>query len=81
MGEGIRRTTRTAGPACPIPSPSSRQPLKRAEWDGSSGNALSPLEAAREACSADGLDDGDHRRGRLKKVFLHPGARSAPAGG
>jgi hypothetical protein len=48
-----------SGPVWAIPSPSSRQPDKRAEWDGSSGNDLPPLETAREVCSADGPDDGD----------------------
>ena len=64
----------------PIPSPSSRRPDQRAERDGSSGNDLPPLDAAREVCSADGPDDGD-RDGARPKGFIHPGARSTPAGG
>jgi hypothetical protein len=42
-----------------IPSPSSCQPIKRAEWDGSSGNDLPALETPRELCPAGRPDDGD----------------------
>src|SRR5580693_3205162 len=41
------------GPAWPIPSPSSRQPEKRAGRGGSSRNDLPRLEADRPVCSAE----------------------------
>ncbi len=41
----------------------------------------SPLEAAREVCSADGPDDGDPGRSQAQRASIHPGTGSAPAGG
>ena len=72
---------RTGVAAWPIPSPSSRRPDQRAGRDGSSGDDLPPLEAAREVCSADGPDDGERGKSQAHGSSIPPGAGSAPAGG
>ena len=76
---GPRARQRDSGPGWAIPSPSSRRPDQRAERDGSSGNALPPLEAAREVGSADGPDDGDPGRSRSRASSIPE--PECPAGG
>src|ERR1700761_791788 len=86
---GARQHTRASRPG-PIPSPSSRQPKKRAEPDGSSRSDLLRLDPSGEVCSADGRDDGKGMRSQASPIpepevpppeALHPEASGDSAAG